>query len=328
MPSNESSNLNSTCIYCLVNDARFTDEHVIPQAFGKFQDNLVLNGEVCGDCNQCFGNNLDRILARASQPGVARYMLGYRPATELNKRDHERVKMFVSEGPLRIPLDFVTVDGQAAASTKSGIKYWSTETNSLRFVTSEDISTGREKLEDVDESKDVELLPDETGLERLLAALSDLGVSVGIHGVEPSQEGIAQTQVPINVEIREDEIIYRGMAKIAFNYLAKICGGAFVLSAGFNEIRNYIRFGEQGQSVKVEQIKPPTTLEGKYFPAERNGHLVRFDQVGRPPFFQGMVVLSGSIPYKVFLGRTGELITTPIASGHYFDVNKKVVELA
>ena len=285
----------------------------------------MLNRAVCGECNQYFGDTFDRILARESQPGVARYMLGHKPAPEPNKIDHERVKVSVVEGAVNISAELVTVDGQTAVSEMSGIIYWSTETNAQRFVTSEDISTGREKLEDLDKSKDFEMQGDETGFERLFAALSNLGVSVEMLGVEASQEGISETLVPINVETLEDESVHRGVAKIAFNYLAKIRGGAFVLSAGFNEIRNYIRFGEQGQFVKVEQTKPPTVLKGKYFPVERNGHFVTFEQVGRPPFFQGMVVLCGSIHYRVFLGRTGDLITTPKASGHYFDVKEGVI---
>ncbi len=39
-------------------------------------------------------------------------------------------------------------------------------------------------------------------------------------GVEASNEGISETLVPINVETREDESVHRGVAKIAFNYLA------------------------------------------------------------------------------------------------------------
>ncbi|MCH9012826.1 MAG: hypothetical protein IIA68_07190 [Proteobacteria bacterium] len=60
--------LTHKCIYCLrdLDASDFRTEHVIPQAFGTFENNLTLNESVCGECNQYFGDNLELIFARDS----------------------------------------------------------------------------------------------------------------------------------------------------------------------------------------------------------------------------------------------------------------------
>ena len=83
------------CIYCLedksVSSFQHTD-HVIPQAFGRFQNNLTLNELVCDDCNQYFGDSIELSLGRDSLEGIARYNHGIR-----SKREplYGRVKMMV-----------------------------------------------------------------------------------------------------------------------------------------------------------------------------------------------------------------------------------------
>jgi len=66
------------CIYCLVDsDSGFTkSEHVLPRAFGKFEQNLTLIGVVCDDCNQFFGNELETPFARDTPDGLDRFILG------------------------------------------------------------------------------------------------------------------------------------------------------------------------------------------------------------------------------------------------------------
>jgi hypothetical protein len=63
------------CIYCQHADppCGFNTEHVIPEALGAFHDNLTLSGsEVCRECNQYFGDTLDRMLTRDSYEALLR----------------------------------------------------------------------------------------------------------------------------------------------------------------------------------------------------------------------------------------------------------------
>jgi predicted RNA-binding protein YlxR (DUF448 family) len=61
------------CIYCReekpIRD--FNREHVLNDSFGRFQNNLVLRGCVCTECNTVFGKSIDRKLARDSMESVA-----------------------------------------------------------------------------------------------------------------------------------------------------------------------------------------------------------------------------------------------------------------
>src|SRR5574341_545889 len=94
------------CIYCLNDkpaDAFTKAEHVMPQAFGRFQDNFTLNGIVCDDCNQYFGDNLEIDLGRDTVEGISRYEYGIRNPVDfksLGKRSRLQNKK-IAEGPVK-----------------------------------------------------------------------------------------------------------------------------------------------------------------------------------------------------------------------------------
>lgn len=89
------SSMNSTCIYCKEPKpvSEFDREHVLPEAFGKFKDALVLHDAVCSDCNQYFGNTLDNRLARGSMEGAVPYFRGIKPLQRFRDVDRKRVKL-------------------------------------------------------------------------------------------------------------------------------------------------------------------------------------------------------------------------------------------
>jgi hypothetical protein len=72
------------CIYCMVEKAAdaLNRDHVIPQAFGMFDDNFVLTHAVCAECNKAFGDTVELKLARDSIEGHDRTRLGIKDATE------------------------------------------------------------------------------------------------------------------------------------------------------------------------------------------------------------------------------------------------------
>jgi HNH endonuclease len=69
------------CIYCKEDkpkSAFIKAEHVLPQSFGKFNNNLTLNGVVCDECNSYYGNELELYLGRDTLDGLNRFRLGFR----------------------------------------------------------------------------------------------------------------------------------------------------------------------------------------------------------------------------------------------------------
>ena len=57
-------------------------EHVLPQSFGKFRQNMTLRNVVCDVCNQYFGDNLETYLGRDTFEGQLRFKHGVRNADE------------------------------------------------------------------------------------------------------------------------------------------------------------------------------------------------------------------------------------------------------
>jgi hypothetical protein len=82
------------CIYCGERkpETAFNREHVIPEAFGKFEHNFVVLKIVCSDCNTYFGNNLDDVLSRDSMEGLQRFESGLTPATSKHRLGRGRLK--------------------------------------------------------------------------------------------------------------------------------------------------------------------------------------------------------------------------------------------
>jgi hypothetical protein len=66
------------CIYC--KEARrpeeFNKEHVVPESFGHFENNLTLIHMVCNECNAYFSGEFELFLARDSLDGMMRYRYG------------------------------------------------------------------------------------------------------------------------------------------------------------------------------------------------------------------------------------------------------------
>jgi hypothetical protein len=82
------------CIYCkrdLAGDD-FNTEHVIPQAFGRFRDNLTLNQMVCAECNAYFGATIDFTLARGSAEALDRLRFGIKPLSGADDLLRDRVR--------------------------------------------------------------------------------------------------------------------------------------------------------------------------------------------------------------------------------------------
>lgn len=86
------------CIWCLQDKppSAFTIEHVMPQGFGTFEQNLTLVNEVCGKCNNYFSRELEPYLTRDSLEGFDRFQYGLKEPSEFKSqgdRSTTRVQM-------------------------------------------------------------------------------------------------------------------------------------------------------------------------------------------------------------------------------------------
>ena len=118
-----------SCIYCLESkpESAFNREHVIPEAFGVFANNLVLDC-VCEDCNTYFGKHLDLVVARDSIESLDRVRVGLKKPSEYKTlgrrgRTHSRFESGPLKGAFAHHVPDPSGDGLAVApSPQIGIK--------------------------------------------------------------------------------------------------------------------------------------------------------------------------------------------------------------
>lgn len=317
-----------TCIYC--KDAKhaceFHREHVLPEAFGKFKNALVLHDAVCKDCNQFFGNTLDVKLARGSLQGAVRYFRGIKPQVKFRNVDKKRVHLSaraLGQAALR-PAEFVeTPEGEGLAFTP-GISYKSVSSKEEQFVSLETLERGDWKnSDDIDRQHPVILsYYDDHVLERIQKALAQLKLGVEILDTVDQTEAGRRVLVVVDAVI-EDLLLYRAVSKIAFNYLAYKMGRDFVLRPIFDQTRTFIRQGSSSNTL-VKKIEPIKLSGDRDEAARRRGHVVALELAADGTTTVGFVEFFGIITYSVMLGMFGQL-AIPISAGHYFDIVSKEV---
>ena len=322
---------NSTCIYCKESKSAsdFDREHVLPKAFGKFRDTLVLHDAVCKECNQYFGNILDNRLARRSMQGAIRYFRGVKPLKKFRDVDRNRVKLSArapGQANLRQAEFVETPEGEGLILTP-GITYVSISSSKEQFVSLEALERGDwNKSDDIDRQHLVILsYSDVHILERIRRALIKL--KLGVEILDTIDETTAGQRVLVVVDAaKEDILLYRAIAKIAFNYLACKMRRDFALRPIFDRTRAFIRQGSEA-TIPVKKIPPMKISGDREEAARRRGHIVAIELAADGTTIQGFVEFFGVMTYKVTLGKFGQL-AIPISAGHYFDVtSKRVIQM-
>lgn len=319
------------CIYCRrTSAARFPKEHVIPEAFGTFESNLTLRC-VCGGCNQYFGKELELFLARDSGEALLRLKYQLKPPAEARKLKNTRVELRVAvPGPwlgARIVLkpneagtnlETELVPQVAFRKKRDGDWVWFTEKELTDSAVVERYRKGVE----------IKIVgPSGEGLQRIRQRLGELGVEFKQQGVldQPITVG---GSIETELQYRIDEVIFRGAAKIAFNYLACVRGADFALRPDFDEIRSYVRHGQVPAWRPVLASTMPILADDTQTWRQTNGHLVVFDWNRARKGLVAYVSLFNSITYHVRFCRKYSGLWFPLRSGHHFDVETRTISEA
>ena len=244
------------CIYCLrgEGEVEFTDEHVIPRAFGVFGDKTPVLQCVCGPCNQFFGDHLDIVLTRDSLEAMERFKHG--PASSA-KRPHKRVTMEIAEEerPVGMPkLQFEMDGSRRKVDVKSLVRFVDEENKEQVDIPYDKIATFditpwlKRKLSITfmggrEESKQVHERLKERGIKFTAPfTYTELQPIMG-----------HKTSVLIEATGLVDETIKRAVAKILFNFAAYTLGDTEVLAAEWNAAREYIREGKGKIGIDVRR---------------------------------------------------------------------------
>jgi len=305
------------CVYCLVTkDLReFNREHVLPQAFGKYEANLVLSERVCTACNDYFSKHLDVTLARDSNEGIERFQHGLVRERKRRKLGR-RITLRQRGGRLHDSVMDMELDASGTALVPK-------PSRQVGFGTSE---------EGPFEWYRVEELPD---LETLRAKAFSYVVTGGLSAEDATtifdKLGLATTDcvelpdprdaagmVDTTMQGRIDNTIRRAIAKIAFNYITYCYAGVAAMEQ-FRAVREYIRFEVPTDPNPVAIMTKPI-LGSTPVGTQILAHVITVRWNKRLRRVVAQVSLFGWLQYEVTLSRGG-FIFPPVFvdSGHAFN---------
>lgn len=266
----------SECIYCLrsLPLAAFTKEHVLPQAFGTYENNLTLTQSVCCDCNQFFGDHLESVLAEGSFEAVRRLDYGIRSPEAARYLRRDRVSFSLSGGKwdgLAMSLQGDNTD--LFVSPVPQVRFAKKDDSGWVHVTEQELESTESLPQEINTKQMILLYDSQETKKRLIQALSRLGVDFQEEeGGFLSRDNVRDGWVVVETQI--DEVILRCMAKIAFNYLAKTAGDEFVKKSDFDSIRSFIREGIRPKHDFVGISSYPILAYDSLTYRQTNGHLV------------------------------------------------------
>jgi len=271
------------CIYCLETKSEelFNREHVIPEGFGTFEGNLVLEC-VCKECNDLFGRTLDLKLGRDAIEGIDRFRHGLKTPAEyksLGKRStsyHE-----VMEGPLKGLRCFGTPNDRGDFDMTGylpQIGLAQTDDGPFEYHLFDEVPT-KEELTARGFVSPVSFQVFGATVEEGMDQLEKKGFPRGESGGQTSPfKGRARVDFVFTISHPE----FRAISKIAFNYLAARSTAGIACMPQFNEIRRYVRFGVLPPRPLVRIFPPvhvadPVTgqaVRAHYLAVERRGDKV------------------------------------------------------
>jgi len=303
------------CIYCLEDkdaSAFKGREHVTPQAFGLFTNNLVLKC-VCDDCNRYFGRELDLKLARDSPEAFDRITVGLKPATEfesLGPRSTSHVEF--QEGPL------VGGKGYAVASRDGGETLGVLAFPQVWFAHAADGPYEKFRADNVPTKEELVARGYKPGIplfvrtfeiEDPTAFLASKGFKLDGEPRRLDEQPEGRVRIENVLRIAEPE--FRAATKIALNYLAAVIGWETALDPIFGNARNFARYGKTRGRVRVY------AFENRWF-LGRKGHYVSLRRA------EDMIVAQLSLlmrtQYIVVLA-DGDTSVTISSTAHVFDLD-------
>jgi len=315
----------STCIYCRqISSRRFPREHVVPKAFGRFHDNLTLRC-VCEGCNSFFAEELELFLTRDSVEALLRVRYGLKTASGRHRLCESRLIVKVIT-----PGDWhgarITVERNAAGTAlradplpqvafrKHGETDW-------KWFLEEDIDQPR-SWERYRTDTDTKIVGKPDGS---VQRLSDKLIKMGIVFKERGPLERVGNEVEAFAEGVLDDIIFRGVAKIAFNFLAHLKGADFVLRPDFDPIREYIRLGKAPRRAPVIASKFPILHRDDAIYRQTNGHIIVLDWDKAQEGIVCLVSLFNHLTYHVVLCESYSGIWHPLSAGRHFDVESLTI---
>jgi len=323
------------CIYCSPIqpvEVPYSREHVIPEAFGSFHNNLVLNEGVCKNCNQHFGNTIDLLFSRGSAEGLLRFDYQLKSPQETHKILKNRVSHSLERDDRfdGLKMEFGGQDGRLVVFLVPQVGFPKIDGSKYVYLSENELNDLSTPLpEGIDKDRGFLLFNSEATEERLNHALKKRGI-VFNNTIEEDQLPL-QTGEEVDVKITAivDEMILRCIAKISFNYLTKSAGIDFVVTSQFDPIRNYIRHGHRPNYEIVRPTDTPIPIFNSLGVSQKVGHIITVDWPSNSERILGQVSLFNFSTYEIILSSRYSGIWRPVRSGHLFNLrDRKILRLS
>lgn len=325
------------CIYCLETKpkTKFNREHVLQKSFGKFRGSLTLTEEVCRACNKYFGEGLDRILGRDSFEALYRLRYGIKPSEETRDIPYERLILTIPKegqgdwGGVRVEVALDPGRHTLTVRKLPQVGFLRKSTKEYVYFTLSEMEKGLHlKCSDVETKGDIKVITNEKQeWEKLTSLVSKMGISLG------STRELATIQtddgkIRVKAKFVIDNVLVRGIAKVGFNYMAKMCGAGFALKDDFNTIRQFIRYGKLPPGELRETIEPSTKplLANDYPNYRRLGHLLVLEWDITRRHVLARVSLFNSIAWTIMLAKSFSGLYRDIKSAHCYDIQNRAVK--
>lgn len=321
------------CIYCLEDKPQtsFTKtEHVLPQSFGRFENNFTLNGIVCDDCNQHFGNSLEMDLGRDTFEGISRYEYEVRDPKDfksLGKRS--RLQISVAEGPFKGALAYLEYSQERDIIISKPLPQVGFSHNGSQNYKYFELNKIPDKAEldaqGLDYANKVRVFGD--SFEKAGKALAEREIFPKFERETPFlEDGSGKWEFEFEGNI--DKIICRAIAKIAFNYLAYWQGSEFVLQSEFDPIRQYIRTGEQKEDSFIQISNKNILVDEPSQGSKRLIHVVITNWEKNGVSIISRVSLFNFLSYTILLTKEYARPIPNLRKGHWFNLrNHKIYQL-
>lgn len=244
--------LTATCIYCCqtVPLREFSKEHVLPRLLGRFMNNLTLVHQVCGSCNAAFSKTIEQEFSRNSLEAVLRHYhkVADPERAELIRRETTCLDWSLPDnlGTARIALKPAPDGTRVRLSLLPQVGFRESSYSQFSFVLEEQLADESFPLPHSGRrNPDYLILCEADGSgDRLRQLLYRRGLRF-----EQPVDGTFFTKPPPGVYFRLTSLIndsvFRVIAKVAFNYLARTSGSDFALHSSFDPLRRFIRYGER-----------------------------------------------------------------------------------
>lgn len=325
------------CIYCLERKplSDFNTEHVLHRAFGGFEGALTLvapyDPGVCRDCNNEFGKTIDIAITRDSIEALLRVDAGLKSVEEMKgmfrrrltarlEDDHEWGPLYMTFLPGPTAETYVVAPAPQVRFAKHGGGYKCLTEDQLKTTNPNDDAEINPEKNDLFWNR----LDDHAG-ERLVALLATYGVSFKKGNPFQVPEGI--TEVDTETRWLADRVIARAVAKIAFNYLAKVSGAVspeFIFRPMFDDVRRFIR-NDDGKAGKFVHVTPPPESLGLHErPSQDHVLAVRWEEDDAGHIL-GFVKLFGFAEYIVRLAKSPTGVWLDIGTAHNYKLEEGVV---